>query len=63
MMALAVGKTRVRGAIQLENFPNDVYRKQVGQRCPKRRVAQAAIRLATAVITFRNKERNVRSPS
>ena len=24
---------------------------------------QAAIRLATAVITFRNKERNVRSPS
>ena len=37
--------------------------EQEGQRCPKRRVAQAAIRLATAVITFRNKERNVRSPS
>ena len=37
--------------------------KQEGQRCPKRRVAQAAIRLATAVITFRNKERNVRLPS
>ena len=34
-----------------------------GQRCPKRRVAQAAIRLTAAVITFRNKERNVRSPS
>ena len=38
-------------------------KEQEGQRCPKRRVAQAAIRLATAVITFRNKERNVRSPS
>ena len=37
--------------------------KQEGQGCPKRRVAQAAIRLATAVITFRNMERNVRSPS
>ena len=37
--------------------------KQEGQRCPKRRVAQAAIRLATALITFRNKERNVRLPS
>ena len=37
--------------------------KQEGQRCPKRRVAQAAIRLATAVITLKNKERNVRSPS
>ena len=37
--------------------------KQEGQRCPKRRVAQAAIRLATAVITFRNMERNVTSPS
>ena len=37
--------------------------KQEGQRCPKRWVAQAAIRLPTAVITFRNKERNVRSPS
>ena len=36
---------------------------QEGQRCPKRRVTQAAIRLATAVITFGNKERNVRSPS
>ena len=34
-----------------------------GQRCPKRRVAQAAIRLATAVIKFRNKERNIRAPS
>ena len=40
-----------------------LYKLQEGQRCPKRRVAQAAIRLATAVITFRNKERNVRSPS
>ena len=29
--------------------------KQEGQRCPKRQVAQAAIRLVTAVITFRNK--------
>ena len=29
--------------------------KQESQRCPKRRVAQAAIRLATAVIKFRNK--------
>ena len=37
--------------------------QQEGQRCPKRWIAQAAIRLATAVITFRNKERNVRSPS
>ena len=37
--------------------------KQKGQRCPKRQVVQAAIRLATAVITFRNKERKVRSPS
>ena len=37
--------------------------QQEGQRCPKRRVAQAAIRLATAVITFRNKERIVRLPS
>ena len=30
---------------------------------PKRRVAQAAIRSVTAKIIFRNKERNVRSPS
>ena len=37
--------------------------KQEGQKCPKRQVAQAAIRLVTAVIKFRNKERNVRSPS
>ena len=37
--------------------------KQEGQKCPKRRVAQAAITLLTAVIKFRNKERNVRSPS
>ena len=37
--------------------------KQEGQRCPKKWVAQAATRLATAVITFRNKEKNVRSPS
>ena len=37
-------------------------KQQEGQRCPKRQVAQAAIRLATAVITFRNKERNVRLP-
>ena len=36
--------------------------QQEGQKCPKRQVAQAAIRLATAVIKFRNKERNVRSP-
>ena len=33
------------------------------QKYPKRQVAQVAIRLATAVIAFRNKERNVRSPS
>ena len=39
------------------------HKKQEGQRCPKRRVAQAAIKLVTAVIKFRNKERNVRSPS
>ena len=44
-------------------FRVTVRKQQEGQRCPKRRVAQAAIRLATAVITFRNKERNVRSPS
>ena len=37
--------------------------KQEGQKCPKRQVAQAAIRLATAVIKSRNKERNFRSPS
>ena len=37
--------------------------KQEGQRCPKWRVTQAAIRLAIAVITFRNKKRNVRLPS
>ena len=36
---------------------------QEGQKCPKRRVAQAAIRLATAVNKFTNKERNVGSPS
>ena len=41
----------------------DKRTKQEGQRCPKSRVAQAAIRLATIVITFRNKERNVRLPS
>ena len=29
--------------------------RQEDQRCSKRRVAQAAIRLATAVITFKNK--------
>ena len=34
-----------------------------GQKCAKRRVVQAAIRLGTAVIKFRNKERNVGSPS
>ena len=38
-------------------------KKQEGQRCPKMRVAQAAIRSATAVITSRNKERNARLPS
>ena len=43
-------------------YEQNMQKKQEGQRCPKRRVAQAAIRLATAVITFRNKERNVRSP-
>ena len=37
--------------------------EQEGQKCPTGQVAQAAIRLATAVIKFRNKERNVRSPS
>ena len=35
---------------------NEDNNLQEGHRCPKRRVAQAAIRLATAVITFRNKE-------
>ena len=30
--------------------------KQEGQGCPKRRVAQAAIKLATTVITFKNKK-------
>ena len=42
---------------------NHNMKQQEGQGCPKRRVAQAAIRLATAVIKFRKKERNVRSPS
>ena len=40
-----------------------LFFKQEGQKCPKRWVVQAAIRLATAVIKLRNKERNVRSPS
>ena len=44
-------------------FRQSLKQQQEGQRCPKRRVAQVAIRLATAVIKFRNKERNVRSPS
>ena len=39
-----------------QKWVNNVY-KQEGQRCPKRQVAQAAIRLATAVIKFRNKEK------
>ena len=39
-----------------------VSKKQEGQRCPKKRVAQAAIRLATAVITFRNKEEMLGHP-
>ena len=46
-----------------KNVWRDEVLKQEGQRCPKRRIVQAAIRLATAVIKFRNKERNVRSPS
>ena len=37
--------------------------QQEGQRCHKRQVVKAAIRLATAVIKFRNKERNVTLPS
>ena len=45
--------------IRRQTLKNE-YIKQEGQRCPKRRVA---IRLATAVIKFRNKERNVWSPS
>ena len=47
-----------------ESFKGEylINTKQEGQKCPKRWVAQAAIRLATAVIEFRNKERNVRSP-
>ena len=45
------------------HFRVRVQKEKEGQRCPKRQVAQAAIRLATAVITFRNKERNVRLPS
>ena len=35
------------------NFKPSDRIKQEGHRCPKRRVAQAEIRLATAVITFR----------
>ena len=34
-----------------------------GSEMPKRRFAERVIKLATAVIKFRNKERNVRSPS
>ena len=34
-----------------------------GTEMPQKRVGQAAIRLATAVIKFKNKERNVRAPS
>ena len=37
--------------------------KQEVQKWPKMRIVQAAIRLATAVIKFRNKETNVRSSS
>ena len=44
-------------------FFSELHCKQEGKRCPKRWVAQAAIKLATAVIKFKNKERNVRSPS
>ena len=36
----------------IENIHKKII-KQEGHRCPKRRVAQAEIRLATAVITFR----------
>ena len=36
------------------NFFDQSEREQEGQKCPKRQVAQAAIRLATAVIKFRN---------
>ena len=48
--------------IQVPLASFNLLQEQEGQKCPKRRVAQATIRLATAVITFRNKERNVRSP-
>ena len=36
--------------------------KQEGQRCHKRQVAQAAIRLVTAVMTFRNKKEMLGHP-
>ena len=37
-------------------------KQKEGQGCPKRQVVQAAIRLVTAVIKLKNKERKVRSP-
>ena len=40
----------------MKQHMNLEMKNQEGQRCPKRRVAQAAISLVTAVITFRNKE-------
>ena len=42
---------------------NIMKKEKEGQKCPKSRVVQGAIRLATTVIKCRNKERNVRSPS
>ena len=39
---------KVNGIFLIKN-----YLRQEGHRCPKRLVAQAEIRLATAVITFR----------
>ena len=38
----------------LQFFESFIKQKQEGQKCPKRRVAQAAVRLATVVIKFRN---------
>ena len=37
---------------------HDTVHQQEGQTCPDRCVAQAATRLETAVIKFKNKERN-----
>ena len=46
------------GANYLKNKGQIIW-KQEGQRCPKRRVAQAAIRLATGVIKFRKERKEM----